>query len=54
MIKYKDYPDRKTWLMARQKTLGASEIGIACGKSSFKTVSDLWEEKTGRDRKSVV
>lgn len=48
MIKYNDYPDRKTWLTARQKTLGASEIAIACGISRFKSISDLWEEKTGR------
>ena len=48
MIKYTDYLNKKTWLMARQKTLGASEIGIACGISRFKSISDLWEEKTGR------
>lgn len=48
MIRYTDYPDRKTWLKNRYKTLGASEIGIACGISSFKSASDLWEEKTGR------
>lgn len=48
MIKFIDYPDRKTWLENRYKTLGASEIGIACGISRFKSISDLWEEKTGR------
>lgn len=48
MIKYTDYPDRKTWLKNRYKTLGASEIGVACGISHFKSASDLWEEKTGR------
>lgn len=48
MIRYTDYPDRKTWLENRHKTLGASEIGIACGISRFKSISDLWEEKTGR------
>lgn len=48
MIKYTDYPDRQTWLKARQKTLGASETAIACGISRFKSISDLWEEKTGR------
>lgn len=48
MIKYTDYPDRKTWLNARKKTLGASEIGIVCGMSSLKSISELWEEKTGR------
>lgn len=48
MIRYTDYPDRKTWLANRYKSLGASEIGIACGISRFKSISDLWEEKTGR------
>lgn len=48
MIKYTDYPDRKTWLENRYKTLGASEIAIACEMSRFKSRSDLWEEKTGR------
>ncbi len=45
MIKYTDYPDRKTWLENRYKSLGASEIAIACEMSRFKSRSDLWERK---------
>lgn len=32
----------------RKKTLGASEISAACGRSRYQTRSELWELKTGR------
>ena len=48
MVKYIDYPDRKTWLANRYKSLGASEIAIVCGHSNFMTEEQLWKEKTLR------
>ena len=44
MIRYTDYPDRKTWLENRFKTLGASEIGVVMGYSNFMSPNQLWEE----------
>lgn len=32
----------------RKKTLGASEISAACGRSRYQTRAELWELKTGR------
>lgn len=46
MIRYTDYPDRKTWLENRYKSLGASEIGVVMGYSNFMSPNQLWEEKT--------
>lgn len=48
MIKYYEYPDRETWLANRNKSIGASEIAVACNISHFISQSDLWEIKLGR------
>lgn len=48
MIKSIDYRNREEWLKNRTLSLGASEIAVACGMSNFKTVQELWEEKTGK------
>ena len=49
-IKFIDYPDRKTWLANRYKSLGASEIAVVCGHSNFMTEEQLWKEKTLRSQ----
>lgn len=49
-IPYKDYPNRAEWLEGRKNSLGASDISIALGISSFKSPIDLWKEKTGRKK----
>lgn len=49
-IKFIDYPDRKTWLANRYKSLGASEIAIVCGYSNFMSEEQLWKEKTLRSQ----
>lgn len=54
MIKFIDYPDRESWLSNRNKSIGASEIAFACGISNFKTVVELWEEKTGRKKPNDI
>lgn len=43
-----DYTDEAAWLAGRKKSLGASEIAIVCGYSTFKSPADLWREKTGK------
>ena len=42
------YKDREDWLAGRYKSIGASEVSIILGESSFKSPLDLWKEKTGR------
>lgn len=48
MSNYIEYPDRQEWLKSRNITLGASEISVACGVSNFKSIEELWEEKTAK------
>ena len=40
-----DYGNRTEWLKARTSLIGASDVGIILGLSSFKSPADLWEEK---------
>lgn len=42
------YKDREDWLAGRNKSIGASEVAIILGQSSYKSPIDLWKEKTGR------
>lgn len=42
------YKDREDWLAGRSKSIGASEVAIILGQSSYKSPMDLWKEKTGR------
>lgn len=39
--------DRALWLKWRHKTIGASEVPIVCGATTYKTPLRLWAEKTG-------
>lgn len=45
---YKEYKNRKEWLLARENTIGASEVASILGLSE-KTAIALWEEKTKRN-----
>lgn len=38
---------QEDWEKARMEGIGTSEIAQACGKSSFGSVNDLWQLKTG-------
>lgn len=38
----------KEWLEFRKKGLGASDAPVVMGLSPYRTVRELWEEKTGR------
>lgn len=46
MIEFTDYSNRAEWLKGRKKSIGASEIAIACGESA-RTPNELWQEKHG-------
>ena len=35
------------WLNYRREGIGASDASIIMGKSKYKTIQELWEEKTG-------
>lgn len=39
---------RQEWLSCRNRGIGASEISVILGESTYKTEQDLWMEKTGR------
>lgn len=39
--------DRKTWLELRRKGIGGSDVSIIAGINKFKSVFQLWLEKTG-------
>lgn len=47
---YIEYNSRDEWVKSFGNRLGASEIGIVCGVASYKTPSQLWQEKTGRKK----
>jgi len=36
------------WLRQRRRGIGCSDVPIILGVSKFKTITELWEEKTGR------
>lgn len=40
--------DRKTWLELRRKGIGGSDVSIIAGVNKFKSVFQLWLEKTGK------
>ena len=40
--------DRKTWLELRRKGIGGSDVSIIAGINRFKSVFQLWLEKTGQ------
>ena len=46
--KFLEFDNREDWLKARANFIGASEIAAAVGLSPFRSMLDLWEEKTGR------
>ena len=46
--KYIEYANREEWLAGRKDHIGASEMGVICEVSSFKSQQELWKEKTGR------
>lgn len=48
MANYIEYANREEWLAGRKDHIGASEMGVICEVSSFKSKQDLWREKTGR------
>ena len=41
--------DREAWLADRRKGIGASEVGILFGVSTYGSLLSLWAEKTGRE-----
>ena len=43
--------DRKEWLECRTR-IGGSDASAIVGMNPYKSNVELWEEKTGRDRKS--
>lgn len=45
---YIEYETREEWEQSFKTRLGASEIGIVCGKATYKTPLQLWMEKTGK------
>lgn len=47
-LKYREYANRRDWLKSRKDFLGASEIAVIAGYSSFSTPQRLWAEKTGK------
>lgn len=40
--------NRKEWLKARERGIGASDAACILGKNPWKSNVELWEEKTGR------
>lgn len=48
-VKYVEYKDRADWLSNRRFSLGASDMASACGMG-FKSRSELWREKTGKEK----
>ena len=46
--RYIEYENETEWLSGRKDHIGASEMGVICGVSHFKSIQDLWREKTGR------
>lgn len=40
--------DKETWLEYRLKGIGGSDAGIVMGVNPFRSVMELWEEKTGK------
>src|SRR5690606_13521089 len=42
------------WLKWRVGGFGASEVGVIAGTNKWKTVIDLWEEKTGLVKKEYI
>jgi len=48
MNKFKFIPDDEYFQKIRFNTIGASDIPIILGISTFKTPFDLWQEKTGK------
>jgi putative phage-type endonuclease len=42
------YPDRESWLAARQLGIGASDVPVILGMVKWKSPYELWAEKTGR------
>lgn len=47
------YINHDTWLEDRNKGIGASDISILCGQSTFMTPLELWEQKTKNTQKEV-
>lgn len=47
LISTKDM-DKQTWIEHRLKGIGGSDAGIIMGVSPFRSVLQLWEEKTGK------
>jgi putative phage-type endonuclease len=39
---------REEWLEQRRRGIGCSDVPVILGISKFKTITELWEEKTGR------
>lgn len=46
----KQYQDRQSWLGGRYDSIGASEAAAALQISPWKTITQLWEEKTRQRR----
>lgn len=42
-----DYPDRAAWTAARLSGVGASEVSALLGLNPWRSLRDLWREKTG-------
>ncbi len=42
-----DYPDRAAWTSARASGVGASEVSALLGLNPWRSLRDLWREKTG-------
>ena len=47
LAKTKDM-DRRTWLELRRKGIGGSDVSIIAGINRFRSVYQLWLEKTGQ------
>ena len=40
--------DRRTWLELRRKGIGGSDVSIIAGINKFRSIYQLWLEKTGQ------
>lgn len=47
------YLNKNTWLKDRHHFVGASEVPILCGESTFKTPLELWDEKVNQTKPKI-
>lgn len=48
MYKEISYSNEEEWLSIRKKGIGGSDAGAIMGKNKYRTIIDVWNDKTGR------